>query len=301
MRKEFRDIHYKIENGEAVLESCNDISGEIEIPAFIRIQEESFPVRRMEPYAFSGKDVKALYLPETMEQIGRYAFYRCFKLKKLAFSDRLFDIGAGAFTGCRLNELEIDFYQGKQSVLKFILDEVCYFMKVTLHYHSSDNKVETARLIFPEHYEEAVENTPARLLETHHHGSGNDYRQCFYNRELQYTDYDALLLRAVAKESEEVVAELALLRLRFPYQLNDKAYDEYRRYLKGHTGTAGEFCVRREDIESLKFLSRQGYFTEETIEQSVEAAAAEKKTAVLSMLMDEKHKVFPKKKKVFDL
>ena len=301
MKKEFRDINYIIENGEAVIESCKDISGEIEIPAFIRIQEESFPVKRMAPYAFSGKGVNTLYLPDTLDQIGRYAFYRCFQLKKLVFSDRLCDIGAGAFTGCRLKELEIDFYQGKQSALKFIMDEVCNLMKVTLHYHGRDGETETARVIFPEHYEEAVENTPARLLETRHHGSGNDYRQCFYNRELQYQDYDALLSRAVAEESEEVVAELALLRLRFPYQLSDKASDEYKRYLKENAGTAGKLCARCEDMEGLKFLSGQGYFTEETIEQAIETAASEKKTAVLSLLMDEKYRYFPKKKKVFDL
>ena len=42
----------------------------------------------------------------------------------------------------------------------------------------------SARLVFPEHYEEAVENTPARILFTQHHGSGNNYRQCFYNKEM---------------------------------------------------------------------------------------------------------------------
>ena len=53
---------------------------------------------------------------------------------------------------------------------------------MTMRYCREDGSEERAKLIFPEHYEEAVENTPARIVETHYHGSGGDYRQCFYGQ-----------------------------------------------------------------------------------------------------------------------
>lgn len=37
---------------------------------------------------------------------------------------------------------------------------------------STDRETEIVKLVFPEHYEEAVENTPARILFTQHHGTG---------------------------------------------------------------------------------------------------------------------------------
>ena len=67
--------------------------------------------------------------------------------------------------------------------------------------------------------EEAVENTPARILETHHHGAGGYYRQCFYNRELDYKKYDEMFYHTVAEDTEETAVELALNRLRFPEKL----------------------------------------------------------------------------------
>lgn len=73
-----------------------------------------------------------------------------------------------------------------------------------------------------EHYEEAVENTPARILETHHHGAGGYYRQCFYNRELDYKKYDEMFYHTVAEDTEETAVELALDRLRFPEELSEK-------------------------------------------------------------------------------
>lgn len=49
-----------------------------------------------------------------------------------------------------------------------------------VNYHSKQGE---ARLVFPEFFEEAVENTPARILETHTHGSGMWYRNCFVQTE----------------------------------------------------------------------------------------------------------------------
>lgn len=48
------------------------------------------------------------------------------------------------------------------------------------------------RLTFPEYYEEAVENTPARIIDTHWHGSGYKYRQCFPETKLNLRLYDEL-------------------------------------------------------------------------------------------------------------
>ena len=126
--------------------SCEDVEGEVVIPEEV----EGHSVMSLAPYAFSAKRMESLILPVTLREAGRYVFYRSFRLKKLCFSDTFTDIGAGAFTGCRLEEIEIDFYQGEQSCLKFIVDEIRYALWVTLRYHRSDGRIDTAKVVFPE-------------------------------------------------------------------------------------------------------------------------------------------------------
>ena len=81
----------------------------------------------------------------------------------------------------------------------------------------------TARLMFPEFYEEGVENTPARILETHVHGSGILYRNCFQGRKIDFYQYDNAFPHAMAQESGEFVLQLALWRLRYPKELSERA------------------------------------------------------------------------------
>lgn len=290
-------IHYQIEGGMALLKSCGDVEGELTLPDAV----EGAPVRGIAPYAFSEKKITELRLPKFLEEIGRYVFYRCFDLKRLCFCDTWKDIGAGAFTGCSLEEIEIDFYRGEQSCLKFILDEVRYTLLVTMRYHRQDGGVDTAKLIFPEHYEEAVENTPARIVETHYHGAGGYYRQCFYNRELNYAEYDSLFFHAEAEEDETTAVDIAAYRLYFPFRLGEKARIRYEQYLKEHIVYAGRRFVLREDTALLRFLGIKGYWSEEALDVSIEAAAQRGKTEMLSVLMEERRIYFPKKKKVFEL
>ena len=57
---------------------------------------------------------------------------------------------------------------------------------------------EHGRFWFPEFFEEGVENTPARILENHVHGSGIRYRNSFVHKKLNTLEYDRLFPYAVA-------------------------------------------------------------------------------------------------------
>ena len=146
-----------------------------------------------------------------------------------------------------------------------------------------------------------MENTPARILYTQHHGAGGYYRQCFYDRKLDYKKYDELLYRMEAEEQPDVAAKLALDRLRYPYALTQEARESYLDYVKRHIVEAADDLTEREDVDGLRFLAREGLFTENALEDAIEKAAKEKRTEVLSFLMDEKHKKFPRGRKKFEL
>ena len=115
-------------------------------------ETEEHRMFRDEEILLAGEAVESVAFPDTMQKIGRYVFYGCRNLKELSFSDQLEDIGSGAFTGCRsLNRLEVNLTKGDRTCVKEILGDLWQRIDVTLR-----KGEEEARLVFPEHYEEAV-------------------------------------------------------------------------------------------------------------------------------------------------
>ena len=230
----YPEIHYKTESKEfktVTIFGCYGESPEVFLPDTI----DGLPVTRIADYGFaqteeeegmqsfcrtgsenqkrgsgSAADSGEIHLPEELGEVGRYAFYRCFRLKRLSFTDSLTSIGGGAFTGCQLSHVEIRCRKSRQTCLRQILEEQRFELAVHISYEDQE-QIETASLIFPEHYEEAVENTPARIVETHYHGSGGDYRQCVYHKEIDYEEYDSLFVKAKAREDIRT-----LIGLRWP-------------------------------------------------------------------------------------
>ena len=318
-------IHYRVKKNTIEIIRCYGTDSRVVLPEEIN----GLPVVSAVPYAFSahkdgeedaetwesedvisfgeerllaGEEVQEIVFPDTLKEIGRYIFYGCKKLERLEFSDTLMQVGTGAFTGCSgLKELVIHQKKGIKSCAKEILGELWQKIDVDFLYENGEASGKRAHMVFPEHYDEAVENTPARILETRHHGAGGYYRQCFYNRELDYKKYDELLYRTVAEESLQTAAELVLGRLRHPFRLAEDRREAYVSYLCAHREEAVEFLVETDDMEGIKFLARQGYLTVTALDYALEWAAKSKKTEMLSLLMDEKQRLHPKKKKAFDL
>lgn len=318
-----QEIHYKRKGEGIEITGCFGEDGQIVLPDEI----EGISVTSIAPYAFAeskvdpndliwrneevsvlrvkgnekatricAEKVESVWLPNGVTEIGRYAFYRCKNLKTLILSDSLLEIGGGAFTGCRLEAVEIYFFQGEKSCLRSIVDEIRFTVRARLLYEG-----EEARVLFPEHYEEAVENTPARLLVTHHHGAGGYYRQCFYDRELDYKKYDGLLYRTRAEEELGTAVELVMNRLCYPYHLEPAAKELYKSFLQEHLEEASAILVEQENQEGLVFWEREGLWTLEALETATERAAQLRKTEALSILMDIRHRCFPKKQKTFEL
>ena len=212
------EFEYDVKENEICLKRCYGTEERIEVPA----QIEGMPVTVLASYIFSqarrepdqkaaicGNQVKEIVLPDTVREIGNYAFYGCYYLEALTLSHRTHDIAGGAFTGCRhLKNLTFRMEQAEGYCMKDVLSEVHHELKVKLVYPNA-----VCTLLFPEYYEEAVENTPARQLETQFHGSGYSYRQCFQDGVFQFGEYDRLFQEAQNLESEDFCIELAVTRL----------------------------------------------------------------------------------------
>ena len=315
-------VHYRIIDNDIEIVRCFGTDPEIVVPEEI----DGRPVKRMAPYAFSarkdrededvlvfetdeermfsseekllaGQTLESVRLPDTMEEAGRYLFYGCRNLRELHFSDRLKNIGSGAFTGCRsLSALHVRLLDGDRSCVHDILGDLWQRIDVTFYKGGTE-----ARLVFPEHYEEAVENTPARILFTQHHGSGNNYRQCFYNKEIDYRKYDGLFYSARAQDDVNVISDLIFARLMYPEDLTKEAQKAYEDYVREHALPVAEHLTDTEDLAALKEFSARKLWTRESLTGVVHYASGQGKRAVLAFLMNEKHRLYPERKKKYEL
>lgn len=244
-----------------------------------------------------GEKVEEVFLPRFLRRIGRYAFYNCKNLKKLSFFGELTDLGAGAFTGChRIRKLQVQTESRQKSCLRELLMELPEEMRVD---YRKDGQ--QGRFWFPEFFEEGVENTPARILETHVHGSGMRYRNCFQDRELNIREYDRQFYYAVTEEREELAVELAMGRIRYPMELTEKAAEAYRDYLREHFSKTAELLLGKREYGEfgilLKLLEPSAKKAEQVLLKVENGGDAQG----ISILMDYLREKKKPKRKVFEL
>lgn len=206
---------------------CYGLDGIVQIPDRI----DGKPVTGLEGYLFSetvrgrgvppheyegepelcGSQVKELVLPRYAKRIGAYAFYNCSGLRKLSCQSTVDDWGAGVFTGCTgIASLDICVREEGKSCFREILSELRQTLDVD--YRREDGTL-LAKLVFPEYFEESVENTPARIIMREMHGCGHMYRYCFDGTRFDVGEYDRLFPHVIVQEKPELVTRLALYRL----------------------------------------------------------------------------------------
>lgn len=239
-------FRYEIVNHQICIKEYIGEDVRVEVPEEI----DGYPVRKIGAYAFSQKDITHLTLPGSIEKIGRYAFYLCVRLVYLSFYSSIKDLGAGALTGCHnVKTFRVQIVSGEPSCLKDFLNEISE--EICVEYCDGPHYT---RLMFPEFYEEGVENTPARIIESHTHGSGVHYRNAFLHRDFQFQEYDNRFSMAVHQESLVFNLELALGRLQYPYQLSENARKVYLEFCKKHLDWAIDYLTRRRETEKVSFL-----------------------------------------------
>lgn len=286
-------MKYEIRDGNIVITGYVSHGLSVEIPAEI----EGHAVTELAPYAFSGTNIEEIFLPESVVKIGRYAFYNCKNLKKIGFYNTMKDLGAGAFTGCHnIREIALTFVRDKKSCLREFLIELSEEQNVT--FYMDDGEV---RLFFPEYFEEAIENTPARILETRTHGSGMLYRNCFVQKELDIRLYDENFDRAKGLEFPETMLQLAVERLLYPYQLGERAKEKYTLFLKEHLAECAKWAGALQKKEVYFYLAKHVLETADELEILIQEANKRSMTEVLSFLMQEKHQRFGTRRKTFEL
>lgn len=285
---------------------CYGLDGIVQIPDMI----EGKPVTELAGYLFSetvrgreeppgvyegepeicGSQIKELELPGHLKKIGAYACYNCFSLEKLSCPSTILDWGAGVFTGCTgIRCLDIRIEEGRKSCFREVLSELRQTLSVDYRTEGGDL---LARLVFPEYFEESVENTPARIIMRQMHGCGHMYRYCFEDTRFQVGEYDRLFPYVIAQEKPELVTRLALYRLYWPWGLKEEAAKEYRSYVACHARTAAEGLLKRGERDILGWLARASFMPREALGHMLSAASRAGDAGPAALLMDIQHSRF---------
>lgn len=301
--------------------------------AFVRLpkQVEGLPVREICTYAFSapgaaaehlppgtellstregtaasfgseerflgGADLKEVILPSGIRSVGEYAFYNCTGLFRLGLGGGAARIGNGAFMNCaRLKKLLIFAEPDSETCLPGLMAEIQHEICIT--FQSGGKKSEW---IFPEYFEESIENGPARIFEHFIRGAGYRYRQAFQGDRLNIDQYDRQFSAARNEAEPKTLLRIALARLRNPFRLSEASEKQYLSYLKGNAAAAAELLIGDDDPDGLSFLSAREVITRENIGTALEAAARTGRTECMSVLLNERRGRFAPREKTFDL
>lgn len=246
----------------------------------------------------AGEFLKEVYLPASLRRIGNYAFYFCRNLHTLQFCGNLEDMGSGAFVWCKsLRCLIFDQISRSRNGMEHILADITW--EVETRWNFLDGTM--LQLTFPEYYEESVENTPARNIDTQWHGSGYKYRQCFRDQTMILKLYDDTFPYAIGNEFTDTCIRIAMNRLRFPEQLSLEAKKQYEEYIKEHIKEVLKEKIRTESLEDVRFLAEQGLLGKEDTDKAVELSSMYQKAELCSFLMDYRRQHFKAIRKSFEL
>lgn len=108
------DLHSVTTMGYAAFQGCKALSGEIDLSNLEEIPGHAFcydpnitsvitcpTLRSIGDWAFIWADISTISLPETLNSIGTYTFYKASLSGTVALPDSLTQLGASAFSGCK--------------------------------------------------------------------------------------------------------------------------------------------------------------------------------------------------------
>lgn len=246
-------------------------SPELTLPAFI----EGLPVTEIGPYCFAasqrkiqgesflypenapaaeavcGSFLEKVILPDTVTTLHNAAFYNCRKLHTLSFSEKISSIGSDEFTNCReLKHLILRSAHDKASGLKILLERI----ETDVYVHFQTSSQSDSLVFFPEYYEWLDEITPAHLFSRSINGEGYRMRKAFRDKIFDYEKYDQCFTNALATESDQVLCEIALWRLRCPLALSQESKALYHKALTDRKTLLMKKIVKLREEDLLHFL-----------------------------------------------
>ncbi len=258
-------------------------------------------IEQLDSYSFCGcTGLTEFYFGDEIREIGSHAFYNCRELNEIYLPDDIRDIGDGAFKNCdKINKINVRAKSEKLMSIKHPLEGLLQDVVVKIEYEIEERK-EKAALLFPKN-EVSFSYYTTRLNDKTSFGVGNHYYYCIGDGTIDYQRYDSLFSGAKNELISEVLCQIALLRLMYPYKLLDEYSEKYLLYIEEHIDTITKGAIKLENMEQLSFFASKMLMKEEKIDEYIEYALDLNKVECTSYLLAYKNENYNKRNLDFEL
>lgn len=298
-----------------------DVATDITIPEEL----EGMPVTMIGPHAFSDrKELLCITLPDTVESIDNYAFSECRGLSRIRIPDQVTSIGDHVFYNCRgLKEMTVPggllrvgdgalkncnrlalitvvVTEGKNHAVKHLLPDIAKEITLHIQFKEGERIREEAKLLLPKD-NIYISDFSTRLYEDIRYGVGYHYRLIVGEDEVDCKRYDRLFTMARGELAKELLADIAMNRLMYPYDLEEIGKRAYQNYISEQMSDILKTVIKLEEIDKLQYLLQENLIHQENIEEALGIAYEEGKTECISYLLERKHTWSNKRDVIFEL
>ena len=244
----------------------------------------------------AGNFLEEITLPETLREIGSCAFYNCRALRRMTLGSGPLAVGSDVFLNCFvLTEIRVCASPEAATGLSAIVNNISSNLRVSFLPEGPEG--ETAAVFrYPEYWED-IEETPAHILFHTFSGQGYHYRQCFRDGKLLWDEYDAIFAQGHGGDDPTYMALLCMDRLRYPWQLELAAEQQYRAFLAQQGAEVARALIKAQDREGLKDLIGLKVLDGAALEAASGAAQRAGDAQSAALLADAEYRARPPKPK----
>ena len=235
-----------------------------------------------------GNFLEEVSLPDSLRVVGSCAFYNCRKLRRLSAGAGELTMGSDVFLNCfALEDLIVRAAPEQPTGLFALVGSITEAVRAL--FWPVGEASPRAGLWYPAYWED-IEETPAHILLHTFSGQGYHYRQCFLENRLLPAEYDAIFPQGHDADDASVMAMLCFDRLRWPWNLTEKAKAPYREFLAAHTGLVLQRLLKAQDTDSIKDLLALDVLDAAAFAEGAVLAAKADNAAAAALLADAEHK-----------
>lgn len=224
-----------------------------------------------------GDYITHISLPDSLTNIGDYAFYNCHYLVSIEFGKCLNQIGSDIFMNCRtLQKLYMKCSIFDKTSLRRLLVQISWDVEVVFlgnnkSFFQKTTQIETV-VFFPEYFEIYDEIVPAHVFGRQIIGGGFRARQCFVDSMINFPQYDAIFSKFCVEETGQTICHVSLCRLRYPVCLSKEAAELYKKYIYIYGNKLCQWLVNNKQLDVLSDLFHKQLLSQTAINTALVTA-----------------------------
>jgi len=257
---------------------------------------------------FGCTSLTSVVIPPSVEKIGDFAFYYCTNLTTINLPIGIKVFGYRIFFGCK-NLTNVKLHTGDQPTSEFFLNHTreinaTYYPahdEVVLSLHPEEGRGQKAKtrtsITLPSL--DTSKGPIARLFFPRVHNISHNLKQNYHVHNLGYYDLMASLLNGTIKHLSEYdalfpsfqgdsyeTAQAALLRLQYPYELEESYRAVYLSYLKRYAHNFVRFFIQQGNIAVVSSLVELSLIPVKSIQSFVDIASKNEFPEMVAILLD---------------